>query len=106
MKIGKLGALGDRKIKSDVVRFSYVPKNERGEEEFVLVFKDSIPSKKEEPNLYEGSKIERRREEIRLTYPNMSKPTLVILTTLKEDNEFRERQPEIVRKYELFKLDD
>jgi hypothetical protein len=106
MKIGDLGALGDRGVKSDVVRFAYVAKNERGQEEFVLVFKDSIPDSSKEPSLYQSSKIEKHGQEIHLTYPNIPKPTLVILTNLEMDNEFRNRHPDIIKKYEIFKIDD
>jgi len=106
MKVGSLGSLGDRNIQSEIFRFAYVQKNERRQEEFVLVFKDSIPDSSKEPGLYNDAKIEKRGQEIHLTYPSLSKPTLVILTNLEMDNKFRKNHPEIIQKYETFKIDE
>jgi hypothetical protein len=104
MKVGPLGKLGDRKVQSDIARLSYVARNERDLEEYVLVFKNSIPSPSDEPTLYGNAKQERDSKEIHLTYPDLR--IQVFLTNKKLDDEFRKKHPDIIEKYETFRIDE
>ncbi len=100
MKVGSLGTLGDRGIKSEIVRLAYLAQNKRGFEEYVLVFKGSIPAFMEGHPIYDGSEVEKRPAgEIKLSYPESKSE--VILTTLKEDDEFRKKRPDIGRRESL-----
>ncbi len=104
MEVRRLGNL-KRKIKNDVVRIAYVEKNERGLEEYVLVFENSVPKPLEEPHLYRDAEIEiHEKGESILTYPELN--TQVVLITLKRDEEFREEHPEIIEKIEVFRMDE
>ncbi|NIO44907.1 MAG: hypothetical protein GTN36_05140 [Candidatus Aenigmarchaeota archaeon] len=97
MKVGSLGALGDRGIKSEIVRLAYLAKDKRGFEEYVLVFENSIPTFAEGHPIYEGSEVEKRPNgEIKLRYPKLK--SKIILTSLKEDNEFRKKRPDVVKR--------
>ncbi len=100
MKVGPLGALGDRGIKSEIVRFAYLAQNKRGFEEYVLVFEGSIPIFMKGHPLYDGSEVEKKPTgEIKLRYPE--KKSEIILTILKEDNEFRKKRPDIGKRESL-----
>lgn len=104
MKVGRLGKFR-RRIQSDVVRLAYVPRNEEGLEEYVLVFKDFIPGPSQEPQLYQKSKVEKRdKQEVQLKYPRLK--TEVILITQEEDDKFRKLHPENVDKLETFRMDE
>jgi hypothetical protein len=103
MKVGQLGNL-KTKLKSDIVRLSYMPRNERGFEEYVIVFEKSVPKMEDEPRFFKkASEIEARDGEIALFYPELN--TEVVLLTKKKDDEFRSQFPEIVGKMEVFRID-
>ena len=103
MEVRRLGNL-KRKIESDIVRIAYVEKNEKGLEEYVLVFENSVPTSSEEPHLYRDAEIKTHEKgESILTYPKLN--TQVVLITLKRDEEFRKEHPEIINKIEVFRMD-
>ena len=103
MDVGWLGRLHTR-LKSDVVRLSYVPKNELGMEEYVLVFEDSIPDETREKRLYnKATRIEKHKNETSLFFDNIN--TEVILLTKEGDDNFRREYPEIILKNEAFMID-
>jgi hypothetical protein len=103
MKAGQLGNLNTR-LKSDIVRLSYIQRNELGLEEYVLVFEKSVPKMEDEPRLFrKASRIDVNEGEIALFYPELN--TEVILLTRKKDDKFRRDFPEIVGKLETFRID-
>jgi len=104
MRVGFLGNLKNRRIQGEVARFAYVKKNERGREEYVLVFNGHVPGPSEESRLYKDAEIKDRRDEVLLTYPGLN--TEVILTTLEADDKFREEHPEEILAYETFRFDE
>ena len=103
MNVERLGRL-QTKMKSDIVRLSYVPKNELGMEEYVLVFENTIPDESQESRFYKrASRVEKHKNETSLFFDDIN--TEVILLTKKGDDKFRREYPELILRNEAFMID-
>jgi hypothetical protein len=91
-------------LKTDVVRMGYIPENEFGREEYVLVFKGSqVPQDFEEPELFEDAKIDcYTPREIGLSYP-ADKVDVILLTKWEDDN-FRRDNPDKIDSMEKLRI--
>ncbi len=98
--------LHGRILRREVSRFSFVPKNESGLREYVLVYNERIPGPEDEPELYAGAsfaEVDERTSEVFLHYDGLEEE--IMLTTLDADNQFRKDNP-IVVEQELFMLEE
>jgi len=103
-QFGELSKLHGRKLRREIIRYSFVPSNELGLREHVLVYDGKIPSSQEEPDLYKGASISNMEDNsVELQYAGLEE--IVELIGLKEDDEFREKHPDLIAKNELFRVD-
>ena len=103
-EFSKKSKLYGRTVFTPVDRFSYVPVSEEGLTEYILAFKDKVPTAKDEPELYQGSEVEDDAgDEVSLRYPGLDE--MVVLLTIEADERFRTENPELVAKNEMFRID-
>jgi hypothetical protein len=104
MKAGRLGNLKES-ISSDIVRLGYVPRNEKGFEEYILVFEKDIPTPLAEPEIYSNAAtVEGENPEVLLSYPSIR--TDVILISKEKDDAFRRDNPGKIKELESFRMDE
>jgi hypothetical protein len=103
MNVDRLGNVRTR-LKNEIVRLAYMPRNENGQEEYVLVFENRIPDSAEEPQLFREAVAETGEQEAVLNYPKLN--TQIILLTRKNDDDFRKDNPEKVSAMETFRIDE
>ena len=91
-------------IQKPFERFSFVPVSEEGKREYIFAYRDNIPSKSEEPGLFNRAIIIRQEsDEVELHYANIEE--IVLLLTLDADDRFRREHPDLVSQNELFMLE-
>lgn len=101
-QFSKFSQLYGRKLEKEIIRYSFIPHNEQGLHEHVLVYRDKIPSSNEEPDLYRDALVKIEGNSAELKYFGLEEQ--VELIGLKEDDEFRKGHPDLIAR-ELFKID-
>ncbi len=101
-QFGKTSKLYGREVFNSVDRISYVPKSEEGLKEYILVYNNQVPTKEEEPDLYEGANVNVESDGTTILDYNIDE--IVLLLTIAADDEYRKEKPDLAGQ-EIMRID-
>ncbi|MDD5700184.1 MAG: hypothetical protein PHH00_03260 [Candidatus Nanoarchaeia archaeon] len=104
-QFNKQSQLYGRRLRQELARYAFVPKNEGGLVEHIFVYRERVPDTGEEPDLFRGAKVipAPAQDELELIYDGLREE--VVLMTLAADDRFRKEHPDIVARNEMFMID-